>query len=98
MNKAKLRKRREQRYKKLIQASAENGKLTMSGTCHIEAAGNVEGQENATSQFSMVLYSGGPMRPGGWKKKEPLIIDIAGIQVPENEVTNCWAYNEHCTR
>ena len=79
MNKHKRRKRREQRYKKKIFASAENGKLTLGGSCHIEAAGSVDGENDSQSRFEMVLYSGGKMRPGGWKKREPLVVDIAGI-------------------
>lgn len=61
-----------------INASAMNGaKLTFeSGAPTIEAA-----SEDKPATFSMQLYSGGPIRPGGWRQPHPIILDLSGMTV-----------------
>ncbi|OHB83977.1 MAG: hypothetical protein A2V98_14720 [Planctomycetes bacterium RBG_16_64_12] len=53
------------------------------GALSIEAA--AEGQETADGKpklpwFSMVAYTGGPMRIAGWRY--PVIVDLAGLAIP----------------
>ena len=38
------------------------------------------GDENAVGRFAMRVYSGGKMKPGGWDKKEPLVLRVSGME------------------
>jgi phage major head subunit gpT-like protein len=50
----------------------------------ITAAPDEEADQLPT--FSMILYTGGPIRPIGWWRREPLIVDLAGLQIPRQEI------------
>ena len=71
--------------KRLAQLEAQlDEKLIMShGTVEIEAG---EGEDSGPGKFSMVAYTGRPMRPGGWRKEHPLVLRVSGMvsasQVP----------------
>lgn len=54
---------------KLQLSSCENPKIL---------AGSEEGQ---SATFSMLLYAGGPIRPGGWRKPHPIVVDLKGMTV-----------------
>jgi hypothetical protein len=45
----------------------------------IEATAGAEGRP-ALPRFSMVAYTGGPMRLAGWR--HPVIVDLAGLRIP----------------
>lgn len=45
----------------------------------IEATAGAEGKP-ALPRFSMVAYTGGPMRLAGWR--HPVIVDLAGLRIP----------------
>ncbi len=32
--------------------------------------------------FNMTAYTGGPMMPGGWYRTEPVVVDLAGMEIP----------------
>lgn len=44
------------------------------------AAAGEDGGEKSLPRFSMVAYTGGPMRLGGWR--QPVIVDLAGLAIP----------------
>ena len=48
----------------------------------IEAAGEGEGADGRTRlpRFSMVAYTGGPMRIAAWR--HPVVVDLAGLSIP----------------
>ena len=53
------------------------------GAVVIEAIADAEGQGNEKPRlprFSMVAYTGGPMRINGWRY--PVIVDLAGLAIP----------------
>lgn len=53
------------------------------GGISIEAAGDVAAGDNGKAKlprFSMVAYTGGPMRIAGWRY--PVIVDLAGLAIP----------------
>lgn len=53
----------------------------------ILAAGNGDtGEPSGPPKFTMLAYTGGKMRPGGWYANAPLIVDIAGMQYPNSGV------------
>ncbi len=45
----------------------------------LEATANTDGKP-ALPRFSMVAYTGGPMRLAGWR--HPVIVDLAGLRIP----------------
>jgi hypothetical protein len=58
---------------------SEPGAITIEAT----AEGTVEGQDAEKPRlprFSMVAYTGGPMRIGGWRY--PVVVDLAGMSIP----------------
>jgi hypothetical protein len=64
---------------KLVAASVRNPlTLTCEGDVDIEAAAG----EESLPRFTMVAYTGQPMRPGGWHAEAPIILDIGGMQKP----------------
>jgi hypothetical protein len=61
--------------------------LTEPGAVSIDATADVEGADAQTNpekprlpRFSMVAYTGGPMRIAGWRY--PVIVDLAGLGIP----------------
>ncbi len=44
------------------------------------AAAGEDGGKKSLPRFSMVAYTGGPMRLGGWR--QPVIVDLAGLAIP----------------
>jgi hypothetical protein len=72
------------------QLQASNGKvqgilnfISEPGAVTIEAFADVEGEGKEKSRlprFSMLAYSGGPMRIAGWRY--PVIVDLAGLGIP----------------
>ena len=44
------------------------------------AAAGEDGGEKSLPRFSMVAYTGGPMRLSGWR--QPVIVDLAGLAIP----------------
>ncbi|MGQ9636043.1 MAG: hypothetical protein ACUVXB_17605, partial [Bryobacteraceae bacterium] len=51
------------------------------GSITIEAAGEAQGDGRPRlPRFSMVAYTGGPMRIAGWRY--PVIVDLAGLAIP----------------
>lgn len=46
----------------------------------IEAAESADGKKKLPT-FSMTAYTGGPMHPGGWYRAEPIVVDIAGMEI-----------------
>ncbi len=59
--------------------------ISEPGSITIEAMADsaVEGQDAGTPRlprFSMVAYTGGPMRVAGWRN--PVIVDLAGLAIP----------------
>ena len=57
---------------------SEPGSITIEAM----AEGAVEGQdaEPRLPRFSMVAYTGGPMRVAGWRY--PVVVDLAGLAIP----------------
>ena len=49
------------------------------GSITIEAAAD-DGEKASLPRFSMVAYTGGPMRVAGWRHS--VIVDLAGLQIP----------------
>ena len=57
--------------------------LCEPGAIQVEALAEVEAGGDGTTRlprFSMVAYTGGPMRIGGWRW--PVIVDLAGMAIP----------------
>lgn len=53
-----------------------NGKtISVAGEADITAIAD------EPAKFAMVLYNGGPIRPGGWNAPHPLVLDLAGMSV-----------------
>ncbi|MGE3809242.1 MAG: Mu-like prophage major head subunit gpT family protein, partial [Gemmataceae bacterium] len=46
----------------------------------LEAEAGPDGQPNGLPRFSMVAYTGGPMRLSGWRF--PVVVDLAGLAIP----------------
>lgn len=64
-----------------LQAAGED--LTLRGTgesAEFELAA-AEGDAAKIPTFDMVAYTGAPMRPTGWYRDEPIIVDIEGMAV-----------------
>ena len=60
------------------QTHSESGPLSLlSDTLEIEAASSL--QPDRQRRFSMVAYTGGPMKLGGWRF--PVVVDLAGIDL-----------------
>jgi len=51
-------------------------------SCQLEI--QAEASQAGLPRFSMVAYTGGKMRLGGWK--HPVIVDLAGMQIPSQRV------------
>lgn len=49
-----------------------------SGSVSLRAA---RGGEGELPRFSMLAYTGAPMRPSGWWRDEPIVVDLAGLEV-----------------
>jgi len=72
------------------QLQASNGKvqgilnfISEPGAVTIEAIADVEGESQEKPRlprFSMLAYTGGPMRIAGWRY--PVIVDLAGLAIP----------------
>lgn len=54
------------------------GPLSFSADIDIQAA--ADGPQQGMPKFSMVAYTGGPMRLGGWR--HPVVVDLSGMQIP----------------
>jgi hypothetical protein len=56
--------------------------LCEPGAIRIEAIADIAAADGkpALPRFSMVAYTGGPMRIGGWRY--PVIVDLAGLGIP----------------
>lgn len=64
---------------KLVAASVRNTlSLTCEGDVEIESAAGDE----SLPRFTMVAYTGQPMRPGGWNAEAAIILDISGMRKP----------------
>lgn len=44
------------------------------------------GQPAKIKGFSMLAYTGGPMRPSNWPYREPIIVDLEGMAIPRQAV------------
>lgn len=55
-----------------------NGTLAFSADIDIQAA--ADGPQQGMPRFSMVAYTGGAMRLGGWRY--PVVVDLSGMQIP----------------
>ncbi len=54
--------------------------LSEPGALEIEAAADGGDGQSRLPRFTMVAYTGGPMRVGGWRY--PLVVDLAGMAIP----------------
>jgi len=64
-----------------IQFVSDPGGLTIEAEAEdVEAAA---GSKPKLPRFSMVAYTGGPMRLGGWKY--PVVVDLAGLAIPSQQ-------------
>ncbi len=54
--------------------------LCLTAQMEITAAADVGDGKQALPRFSMVAYTGGPMRVAGWRY--PVIMDLAGLSIP----------------
>lgn len=54
------------------------GPLSFSADIDIQAA--ADGPQQGMPRFSMVAYTGGAMRLGGWR--HPVVVDLSGMQIP----------------
>ena len=54
--------------------------LALVATMQIEAAADGAGGKPALPRFTMVAYTGGPMRIAGWRY--PVVVDLAGLAIP----------------
>ncbi|MGB0600400.1 MAG: Mu-like prophage major head subunit gpT family protein [Rubripirellula sp.] len=79
--KAKIKAKRKRRKQRLLRASDPNRGFTIEAGVEIEIQA-AEG-ENVPS-FEGVAYTGVPMRPGGWTKPYPVILDLRGGEYPNN--------------
>ena len=52
--------------------------LAFAAPIEIQAA--ADGSTQSMPRFSMVAYTGGPMRLGGWR--HPVVVDLSGMQIP----------------
>lgn len=87
-NKSRIKDRQiARRQAKAIYAAMKTKELQFErGDVQIEAAKSEEGKEKGPPTFSMLAYTGGKMRPGGWYSSHPLIVDIAGMEFPKSGV------------
>ncbi|MBE3133662.1 MAG: hypothetical protein IMZ55_09320 [Acidobacteria bacterium] len=53
------------------------------GGITIEAAAGKDGAAATLPKFSMIAYTGGPMRLGGWRY--PVVVDLAGLSIPSQQ-------------
>lgn len=87
MRNQKQKKQKQRRLKwKAIKASAPNGGVIELDSCQpIDIAAADESTDGMTPlpRASMVAYTGVPMRPGGWTQAEPVVVDLAGMQIPK---------------
>jgi hypothetical protein len=58
-----------------------NGPLAFSANIDIQAA--ADGPQQGMPRFSMVAYTGGAMRLGGWRY--PVVVDLSGMQIPSQK-------------
>lgn len=72
----------KRRKRRMIFASADNGMIQVEGTGSIQIA--AVGEDGGPPKFAMNAYTGAAMRPNGWRRSEPLILDLAGIAFPKN--------------
>jgi hypothetical protein len=61
----------------------QNDRLTLTVEPQWLEAAQEEGQSPALPRFSMVAYTGGPMRVGGFAL--PVIVDLAGMEIPSQK-------------
>jgi hypothetical protein len=68
---------------KPAQAEAPPDKLELTAPVDIQASADAAGPgaEPKLPRFTMVAYSGGPMRLAGWR--HPVVVDLAGLIVPD---------------
>ncbi|NLF31332.1 MAG: hypothetical protein GX591_10655, partial [Planctomycetes bacterium] len=66
----------------MADAGAPLNLVSEPGSLTIEAAADGAGQEGKPKlpRFTMVAYTGGPMRLAGWRY--PVIVDLAGLAIP----------------
>lgn len=86
----KARKRKQNsRIATIVFASMKSKDLQFdeNNAISITAAKKDDGSEaDGPAKFEMLAYSGAKMRPGGWYAHAPLIVDIAGMEFPSNQV------------
>ncbi|MCX5685538.1 MAG: hypothetical protein NT049_17920, partial [Planctomycetota bacterium] len=58
----------------------EPGHLQLTATMQIEAAAETAGDKPALPRFTMLAYTGGPMKIAGWRF--PVVVDLAGLAIP----------------
>jgi len=61
-------------------AEATQGRLELTAQMDITAGADAGDGKPALPRFSMVAYTGGPMRVAGWRY--PVVVDLAGLAVP----------------
>jgi hypothetical protein len=54
--------------------------LALVATMQIEASAQADGGKAPLPRFTMVAYTGGPMRIAGWRY--PVVVDLAGMAIP----------------
>ena len=54
--------------------------LALVATMQIEAAADAAGGKAPLPRFTMVAYTGGPMKIAGWRY--PVVVDLAGMAIP----------------
>lgn len=62
--------------------------LTLKGASGERAEFTIEaeadGKTTKLPSFSMTAYNGGPFHPGGWYSEDPIVIDIAGMEISQS--------------
>ena len=74
-------------------AEATPGRLELTAQMDITAGADAGDGKPALPRFSMVAYTGGPMRVAGWRC--PVVVDLAGLAVPRQ---NAPIRESHGTR
>ena len=67
-----------------VETSKDNPKppesLALVAMMQIEASAQADGGKPALPRFTMVAYTGGPMKIAGWRY--PVVVDLAGLAIP----------------
>ena len=46
----------------------------------------VSGEKKKLPTFQMTAYTGAAMHPGGWYRQEPIVVDLAGMDIPSQKM------------